>query len=179
MRRPGRTASLAILTAGLASAWTACRSAAPDPIVLPHVELARLMGDWYVIADIPTPFVKDAYNAVQSYSLNEDGSVATTFSFNEGGFDGKKKTLKPRAYIREDTYNAEWGLQLGPILAEYLIAYVNTDYTQAVIARTSRDFVFIMARTPAIPDSEYDRLVEQVGRWGYDTEKIQRVPQQW
>ena len=45
-----------------------------------------------------------------------------------------------------------------------------------MIARTSRDFVWIMARTPVISDADYDRLVEKVAGWGYDTEKLERVP---
>jgi apolipoprotein D and lipocalin family protein len=164
------------LTAAL---WAGCRSVTLAPFTLPPVDLDRFMGDWYVIANIPTPFVKNAYNAVQNYQLNADGTIATTFTYNEGGFDGRKRTLTPRGYVREGTSNAEWGLQFGPILAEYLIAYVDPDYTETVIARSSRDFVWIMARTPAISDAAYDRLVGQIGKWGYDTEKLQRIPQHW
>jgi lipocalin len=36
-----------------------------------------------------------------------------------------------------------------------------------------------MARTPAISDAEYDQLVEKITGWGYDTEKLERVPQRW
>ena len=169
----------AVLLALGAVIFSACRSVSLKPFQLPPVDLERFMGEWYVIANIPTPFVKDAYNAVQKYELNADGTVSTTFTYREGGFDGKLKTLKPKGYVNEDPSHASWGLQFGPILAEYLIAYVNPDYTEAVIARSNRDFVWIMARTPAIPEAEYDRLVEQIGAWGYDTEKLERVPQSW
>jgi len=177
MRRRRRLAALLVLA--VSGSWIGCRSGRLEPIQVPHVALERFMGEWYVIANIPTPFVKDAYNAVQKYELNADGTVSTTFTYREGGFDGKLKTLKPKGYVNEDPSHASWGLQFGPILAEYLIAYVNPDYTEAVIARSNRDFVWIMARTPAIPDAEYDRLVEQIGAWGYDTEKLERVPQSW
>ena len=42
------------------------------------------MGDWYVIANIPTFLEKDAYNAVESYRLDENGVIHTTFRFNKG-----------------------------------------------------------------------------------------------
>jgi apolipoprotein D and lipocalin family protein len=175
MLRKTRFAALA--TALSAALWAGCRSVALQPLPLPKVDLARYMGDWYVIANIPTPFEKNVYNAVESYTLSPDGSVATTFTYNEGGFDGKKKTFRPKAYVRDDGSNASWGMQFGPILAEYLIAYVDPNYTETVVARSSRDFVWIMARTPEIPDADYDRMVEQIGKWGYDTEKLQRIPQ--
>jgi apolipoprotein D and lipocalin family protein len=49
-----------------------------------EVDINRFMGDWYVLAHIPSYVEKNAFNAVESYKLNEDGSIATTFTFNEG-----------------------------------------------------------------------------------------------
>ena len=34
-----------------------------------QVDLDRFMGDWYVIANIPTFIEKDAYNAIETYRL--------------------------------------------------------------------------------------------------------------
>ena len=163
----------------LSGAWLGCRTGRLEPIEVPQVNLERFMGEWYVIAQIPTPFVKNAYNAVQKYQLNADGTISTTFQYREGGFDGKEKTLTPRGYVGEDGSHAKWGLQFGPILAEYLIAYVNPEYTETIIARTSRDFVLVMARTPAISDTDYDALVSKITSWGYDTELLEKIPQRW
>ena len=53
------------------------------------------MGDWYVIASIPTFIEKDAYNAMESYRLEEDGTVATIFGFNKGSSNGPLKEYTP------------------------------------------------------------------------------------
>ena len=37
------------------------------------VDLERFMGDWYVIANIPTFIEKGATNAIESYKLMDDG----------------------------------------------------------------------------------------------------------
>ena len=42
------------------------------------------MGDWYVIASIPTRLERGAHNAVESYQLLADGTIDTTFTFNDG-----------------------------------------------------------------------------------------------
>jgi apolipoprotein D and lipocalin family protein len=47
-----------------------------------YVDLERFMGDWYVVASIPAFIEKGAHNAVESYALNSDGTIATTFRFN-------------------------------------------------------------------------------------------------
>ena len=66
-----------------------------------------------------------------------------------------------------------------PIKADYRIVYLDDDYSQTVIARQKRDFVWIMARTPDISEGDYERLIQFVESIGYDVSKIQRVPQQW
>jgi apolipoprotein D and lipocalin family protein len=150
----------------------------PVPTVS-HVDLPRFMGDWYVIASIPTFLEKNAYNAVESYHLDADGTIATTFSFHKGSFDGPQKTMKPRGWVRDES-NAVWGMQfIWPIKAEYLIAYLNDEYTATIIARNARDYVWIMARTPELAPNEYQALVGEVGKMGYDPSKLQRVPQRW
>ena len=145
-----------------------------------HVDLPRFMGDWYVIASIPTSIEKDAYNAVESYALNPNGTIATTFTFRDGGFEGKQRTYHPKGFVRKGGSNAIWGMQfVWPIRAEYLIVSLDADYSQTVIARNKRDYVWIMARTPSIPEADYAGMVARIGAWGYDTSKLRRVPQRW
>lgn len=142
-----------------------------------HVDLNRFMGDWYVIASIPTFIEKDAFNAIESYRLDEDGTVATTFRFNKGSFDGPLKTYTPRGFIRDKTSNAVWGMQfIWPFKAEYRIMYLADDYAKTVIGRSKRDYVWIMAREPSIPDAEYKRILKFLSDQGYKLNDLQRVP---
>jgi apolipoprotein D and lipocalin family protein len=152
---------------------------ANDPIpTANHVELERFMGDWYVIANIPTWFERDAWNAVESYTLEADGRIATTFTFRRGGPDGKPVEYRPTGFVQGDASNAVWAMQfLWPFKSEYLIAYVDPDYRETIVARNKRDYVWIMARDPQLSDADYERLVKRVEALGYDTRKLQRVPQ--
>ena len=145
-----------------------------------YVDLERFMGKWYVIASIPTPIEKKAYNAIETYELEEDGSIATTFSFRKGGFDGKQKTYRPRGFVRNTESNAEWGMQfIWPVKADYRIVYVDNDYSQTIIGRNKRDYVWIMARTPTISTDDYFRHVKLLREQGYDTSRLKMVPQRW
>jgi apolipoprotein D and lipocalin family protein len=167
-------------TLSFAFLLTSCADMPKEPVpTVAHVDLARFMGDWYVIASIPTFLEKHAYNAVESYRLDSDGTIATTFTFHKGSFDGPLKTMKPRGWVR-DASNAVWGMQfIWPIKAEYLIAHLDDDYSATIIARSARDYVWIMARKPELAPGEYEALVADVGKMGYDTAKLQRVPQRW
>jgi len=145
-----------------------------------HVDLDRFMGSWYVIADIPTFVEKGAHNAVETYELNDDGSISTTFVFRKDSFDGKLKEYNPTGYVVDNQSNAVWGMQfVWPIKADYRIVYLAEDYSQTVIARNKLDYVWIMARTPAISDEDYAALTLLVESLGYDMSKLRKVPQQW
>lgn len=142
-----------------------------------NLDLERFMGSWYVVASIPTFFEKDVYNGIESYRLNDDGSVETTFSFNKGGFDGPLKTYHPRGFVRDKASNAVWDMQfVWPFKAEYRIVYLSDAYTQTVIGRTKRDYVWIMARDPSIPSDDYNRILQFLKSQGYDIAKIKKVP---
>jgi apolipoprotein D and lipocalin family protein len=145
-----------------------------------EVDLDRFMGPWYVIANIPTFLEKEAYNPVETYSLNDDGTIATHFTFRKGGFDGKVKEYHPKGFVLDNESNALWGMRfVWPVKADYRIVYLNDDYTQTVIGRQARDYVWIMARTPTISDQDYEQLVEFVESLGYDMTKLKRAPQRW
>jgi len=158
---------------------SACSSSPAIPVA-ENVELDRFMGDWYVIANIPTSMEKGAHNAVESYRLDADGSIATTFTFRDGAFDGPEKVMRPRGFVRDHESNAVWGMQfVWPIKAEYLIAHVDADYTETIVARSRRDYVWIMARTPALTEARYERLAKMVADLGYDASRLRKVPQRW
>lgn len=158
---------------------TACASSSHPPIATAErVDLERFMGDWYVIANIPTFMEKGAHNAVESYRLDADGTIATTFTFNADSPDGPLKTYTPRGFVVDRESSAVWGMQfIWPIKADYRIVYVADDYSQTIVGREKRDYVWIMARTPSIPEADYRRLVDLIAAEGYDVSRIRKVPQ--
>ena len=174
---------IALGLAALAAATLTACGVSPQKVTVPVVEkvdLPRFMGPWYVIGVIPTFIEKDIYNAIESYELAPDGTIKTTFTLNKGGFDGERKVYTPRGFVVPGTNNAIWGMQfIWPIKAEFVISHLDADYTETIIARSARDYVWIMARTPSLPDTEYSAILKKLADLGYDTSRIEKVPQKW
>lgn len=176
MTRSMRNALLAI---SASSALAACQSSPPLETV-DHVDLDRFMGDWYVIANIPTFVEKGAHNAVESYRLDDDGTVATTFTFRRDAFDGPEKQYHPRGFVRDRESNAVWAMQfVWPFKGDYRIIHLDEDYSATVIGRNKRDYVWLMSRTPQMPDADYRQALAVIEKAGYDLSLLQRVPQEW
>ncbi len=166
---------LALLLAGCA-----VKAAKVTIPVAPQVDLDRFMGRWYVIANIPTFIEKGAHNAVENYSKKPDGTIDTVFTFNKDAFDGPAKRYNPRGFVVPGTNNAIWGMRfVWPVKAEYVVSWVDPAYSETIIARSQRDYVWIMGRTPTISDARYQALVAKVRDYGYDVARLQKVPQQW
>lgn len=172
---PARRGPIAML-----SAWLLQGCSGPEPVpVVEDLDIERFMGRWYVLANIPTFMERDAYNAVETYRRAADGTIATTFTFRRGGFDGKPVEYHPRGFVSAES-PAIWGMQfVWPIKAEYRIVYLQPDYSLTVVARSARDYAWLMGRTPELASADYERFVALLRDFGYDTTKIQKVPQQW
>jgi apolipoprotein D and lipocalin family protein len=159
---------------------TSCATSQPPLSTVPSVDLDRFMGEWYVIANIPTLLERGAHNAVESYRLNENGTIATTFTYRKNSFDGPRKEYHPTGFVLDEESNALWGMQfLWPIKADYRVIYLTSDYSQTVIGRNKRDYVWYMARTPRVSEEDYDEVSRIIAESGYDISRLQKVPQRW
>ena len=157
---------------------SACASAPPTIPPVASVDLPRFMGDWYVIAHIPSYAERKAYDAVESYRLDADGRIRTTFRQRKGGFGAPVTTMEPVGRVVPGTNNAVWEMQfVWPIQAEYVIVDVTPDYSRTIVGRSKRDYVWLMARKPSLPAPELAAAIEKIRVLGYDTTKLRMVPQ--
>lgn len=167
---------------GAAFILGACHRASTEQPIPPvsHVDLARYMGRWYVIAAVPTHFERNDFDPVETYWLEPNQDICTRFRFRESSFQGLLKTLHSTATIVPGTHNAEWKVHLFWILREqYIVAWLAPDYSRVIVARNARDYVWLMARTPHIPLPEYQDMIARTAAMGYDVAKIRKSPQQW
>ena len=157
---------------------SACSSHPPQRKV-EDLDLHRFMGDWFVQAHIPVGSEKNAYNAVESYALGDDGQILTSYVFRKGAFDADLKVMEPTGFVSDESA-AQWGMQfLWPFKAEYLVSHIDPDYTETIIARTKRDYVWVMTRAPEISAERLAALEARVADMGYDLAELRRVPQRW
>ncbi|MCX7555553.1 lipocalin family protein [Xanthomonadaceae bacterium JHOS43] len=171
---------LAVFAGVAAAALIGCSHQLPAVKPVPRVDIERYMGDWYVIAHIPSRPEREAFNAVESYALDAKGRVQTTFRFRKGSFDAPLETMRPVGFVRPGTGNAVWGMRfVWPIKAEFVITYLDPDYRTTIVARSKRDYAWIMARTPQLDEVQYEALVQALVDIGYARDSVRKVPQQW
>lgn len=170
-----------IACACLALVLSGNASAAEPPITpVKQLDLPSYMGRWYVIASIPTRFERDGYNAVETYRLQNDGSICTSFRFRPHGFDAPVKLIHSRATVVAGSGNAQWKVHLFWFMqAQYLVGWLAPDASQVLVVRDARDYLWYMARTPTVSEADYQAALARAKAFGYDIAKVHRTPQRW
>lgn len=144
------------------------------------VDLNAFMGDWYVLANIPTPIEEGAVNAIETYAMRDDGDIDITFKFNQDSPEGELQVYHPKGFIEDTKTNAEWRVQfIWPIKLAYLIIGLSEEHGYTVIAGPNHDYVWVMARSPNLADPVWEEIDALLVRQGYDLKRVERVPQVW
>jgi apolipoprotein D and lipocalin family protein len=145
------------------------------------VEIETFMGDWNVLANLPTSTEAGCHNALEQYALKDDGDVAITFSCSKGSFDAPREVNHFTGIIQNPGTNTEWRVAMKflgfiPLKLPYLVIDLAPDGSYTVIGYPSREYVWVMARGKSLPDETWSGIYARLKEQGYDTDKIQRVP---
>lgn len=156
----------------------ACASAPPRNLPpLAEVDLARFMGNWHVMANIPYFFERGKVATRDEYRLREDGRIDNHFVFRRG-FDKPEKRWEGISTARPDSGGARWTVQfVWPFRTDLEVLEVDADYRWALLATPDRELAWLMARDGDMSPERYAGLVERFRRHGVDPNALQRVPQ--
>jgi apolipoprotein D and lipocalin family protein len=147
---------------------------------VPHVDLPRYMGDWYVIANIPYFAEKNCFDSIESYALRPDGHIANWFTCRKGSFTAPMKRLvNAVGTVKNTDSNAVWGVRFFKVISvQYLIIDLDPQYQWVVVGHPSRRYGWIMSRAKTIDPQTYQGILERLRAQHYDPSKFQLVPQQ-
>jgi apolipoprotein D and lipocalin family protein len=170
-RAPRLAAALALLVS-----LAACHEPALPLPLAPSVNLDRMMGGWYIVANIPNWFENDLVGLYDVYSRRPDGDIQEDFFTHEGSFDSPQKHYTVHDWVTPGTNNAGWRVQIfWPLNFPFLILYVDPGYRYVLFGYPDRSLGWIFSRTETIDDATYAALLERFRSLGYDTTKFRRV----
>jgi apolipoprotein D and lipocalin family protein len=156
-------------------------SSAPKQPLRPvlHVNLARYMGDWYVIANIPYFAEKNCVDSIESYALRSDGNIDNWFTCRKKSFDAPLKRIATALGVVDDrASNAVWHIRFFKIISvKYLILGLDTDYQWVVVGHPSRNYGWVMSRSKRMEEDTYQGALAILADQGYDVTRFRKVPQ--
>ena len=161
-----RTLSLSLLS--LLGISCASESAIPTA---KNVDIKRYMGTWYEIARYENSFQKGLKNSSAQYILNADGTVTVVNSGEDA--NGKRTSAKGRAYAPDKGDFSKLRVSFfWPFYGDYYILDIDDKYSWVLVGGRDKSYLWILSRTPTLPQSTIAKILKIAEARGYDTGKL-------
>lgn len=150
-----------------------------------HVDLDRYAGTWYEIARLPNRFqVQCVANVTAQYRKREDGRIDVINRCKKS--DGVTEEAAGVARIADPVSQAKLSVRFAPawlswlasVWGDYWILELAPDYSVAVVGEPSLQYLWILSRTPSIPDATYAELLSNLAKQNYKVSAVVKTPQQ-
>lgn len=175
--RPFMSVLLCLLGAGCTTTTTA-RFHLPVLQTVPHVDLGRYVGTWYEIANFPQRFQRGCTATTATYILRSDGQIDVVNRCRKGSLEGPEKVARGRARVADFSTNAKLEVSFfWPFWGDYWIIDLGGSYEYAVVGHPSRDYLWILSRTPTMEPDLYAAIVCRLQAQGYQTDHLQKTTQ--
>lgn len=144
-----------------------------------QLDLNKFIGTWYEIARYPHRFEKDLAGVTATYSLRENGMITVVNKGYKNSLDGVEKNITGKAKIPDPSRPANLKVSFFWIFySDYLVMELDEEnYDWAVIGSSSPNYLWILNRKPMMEEGLYQELLDKIKNRGYDTSKLEKVPQ--
>lgn len=135
------------------------------------VDLNRYAGKWYEIARYENSFEKGCVGASADYT-SLDGSIdVINRCYNSvGAMTGE---AKGSAKVVPESGNAKLKVSFfWPFYGDYFVIKLADDYRYSVVGEPTRKYLWILARTTHISDSDRQAILSELPKLGYDANKL-------
>jgi apolipoprotein D and lipocalin family protein len=176
-----RSGSVLALLAAVSAAVAAER---PMVEPVPQLDLTRYAGTWYEIARLPNPFQKScAHSVVVRYALRDDGRVdVTNRCVRADGRVSEARGVARRAGA--DLPPSALKVRFAPaflsflsvVWADYWVIDLAPDYSHAAVGGPDRKYLWILSRSPQMPEARYREIIDRLARV-YDVTGLVRTEQ--
>ncbi len=157
---------MAILSGCLSSG----KASRPIPAV-ENFDVARYMGTWYEIARLPQWFESNMNDVRAEYTLQSDGTVKI---MNFGVKNGEVKRVEGVARFKGWKMIGSLEVSFDKhFYSDYRIIRLAPDYHYAVVTSKSKNSLWILARTPQLPQAELDELLSFIISNDFDISRLE------
>jgi apolipoprotein D and lipocalin family protein len=165
---------LMVLVLGMSSS-----AGATQPLkTVDHVDLKRYMGKWYEIAAFPQRFEKGCHCTTAEYELTEKSYVRVLNTCRKDSPGGKIKRARGKGFLVKGSNNAKLRVQFfWPFRGNYWIIDLAEDYSFAVVGDPTRQYLWILCRTPQMDQALYRQILDRVEAMGFDVSRLEMTDQ--
>jgi apolipoprotein D and lipocalin family protein len=165
------------------SAAPAAQDARTPVHTVASVDLDRYAGEWFEMARFPNRFQRRCATDVRArYARRDDGRIDVVNSCRTAAgevteVEGIARVVDRRTPARLEVRFAPAFLAFLPMVwGDYWIIGLAEDYSWAVVGSPDREYLWILARAPAVSVAAYEAAVSIARANGFDVQRLVRTP---
>lgn len=164
---------LLTLTLGLLGMLSACTGLPAGTTAVTDFDIDRYLGTWYEIARLDHSFERGLTDVTATYSRRDDGGVhVVNRGFDTKANDWDEAVGKAYPTVAPDIGRFKVSF-FGPFYGGYnILALDAEDYEYALVAGPNRSYLWLLARTPDLPEAEVQALVQQATALDFPTDEL-------
>ena len=157
---------------------SSCLSVPNGVAPIQNFELDRYVGRWYEVARLDHSFERGLEAVTANYSLREDGGIRVINSGRDIN-SGELQQAEGRAYFVDKSNIGHLKVSFfGPFYGSYVIFELDQiDYQYAFVAGNSTDYLWLLARTPAVSEAVLSNFKQKASKYGFNTDDLIFVQQ--
>lgn len=132
----------------------------------------KYLGTWYEVARINNHFEKNIDQAFANYSLRDDGGMKVVNKGYNTETKQWQESIGKAYFVKSPNIGALKVSFFGPFYGGYNIVKLDNDYQTVLIAGSSKDYLWILSRTPCISEKTKKAYVEKAKTIGYDVSRL-------
>ena len=141
-----------------------------DRTTIKNFDLKRYMGRWYEIARFDHSFERNMEYCEAFYAIQKDGMVSVT-NTGVNTNTGKRKTAYGKAKAGREPGQLRVSF-FWVFYSDYNILALDDDYEWALVGSKSPKYLWILSRTPSLPESTIEHILAIARARGYDTDNL-------
>ncbi|MFC4892960.1 lipocalin family protein [Pseudofrancisella aestuarii] len=135
------------------------------------------LGRWYEIARFDNSFEKGLIKVYAEYGLNSDGTIEVVNSGVNPITEQRTYAKGVAKFVEKDNVGYLKVSFFKPFYGAYVIFDLEDDYKYAYIAGNNYNYLWLLSRTPTVPDSVKEDFVKKAKGLGFETDKLVWVKQ--
>ena len=152
----------------------ACAGGPPPGLAAVSFDPDRYLGRWYEIARLDHSFQRGLEEVTADYSLNPDGTIRVVNAGLETA-TGRRREAVGRARFLGPRTTASLGVSFfGPFEGGYHVIRLAPDYSIALVTGNDRGYLWLLARSPTLPEPVVADWLEFARRAGFATDRMIR-----
>lgn len=138
-----------------------------------NVDLNRYTGRWYEITSIPVFAQKGCSCTTATYGKKENGDISV---YNRCLKDGEVSDIEGYAEVVPDSSSAKLKVVFfWPFKGDYQIMKLDDNYKVAMVGNQSRKYLWLLSRTPTLPQATIDAYLSEAKNQGYEIQQMQKT----